>query len=102
MCCRPVDSHYVAPQVSSRDGKELTMIPRIASEVAMTAATALALSAAAAIAAQAPASASTFTATYSCSIPIVGTESVTVDGALTASPNPATAASPVGFDLSVA
>jgi hypothetical protein len=78
------------------------MIPRIGSKVAATAATALALSGIAAIAVQSPAHASTFSATYSCSIPIVGTESVTVDGALTASPNPATAGSAVSFDLSVA
>jgi hypothetical protein len=76
------------------------MIPRIGSKAAV-AATALALSGAAAIAAQSPASASEFTATYSCSIPIVGTEAVTVSGALTASPNPAAAASPVSFDLRV-
>lgn len=75
------------------------MIPRIGSKAAVAAA--LALGGAAAIATQAPASASEFTATYSCSIPIVGTQTVTASGALTASPNPATAASPVSFDLSV-
>lgn len=76
------------------------MIPRIGSKVAGIA-TVLALSGAGAIAAQAPASASTFSATYSCSVPIVGTETATVDGSLTASPNPATAGSAVSFALDV-
>ena len=78
------------------------MISRIGRKVAVTAVSALTLSGAAAFAAQSPAFASEFTATYSCSIPIVGTESITVDGALTATPNPATAGSPVSFDFSIA
>ena len=77
------------------------MISRIGSKVALTAATALTISGGAAIAAQSPAFASSFTATYSCSIPIVGTESITVAGALTASPNPATVGSAVSFDFAV-
>jgi hypothetical protein len=77
------------------------MIPWISARGAAIAATTLALSTAAAVAAQAPASALTFTATYSCSVPTVGTETVTVDGDFTASPSPATVASPVSFDLSV-
>jgi hypothetical protein len=75
------------------------MIPRTGLRIA---ATTLALGAGAAISAQVPASASTFTATYSCGIPNLGTETVTVGSTLTASPNPAAAASPVSFDLSVA
>jgi hypothetical protein len=77
------------------------MIPPIGNKVAVTAAAALALSGVAAIATQAPASASEFTATYSCSVPTEGTQTVTFNGTLTASPNPATAASPVSFDLSL-
>jgi hypothetical protein len=77
------------------------MIPRIGGKVAVIAA-ALALSGAGVIAAQAPASASQFAATYSCSVPILGTQSVTVNGALTASPNPAAVGSPVSFDFSIA
>jgi len=76
------------------------MIPRISSTIAATV-TALGLSAAGAIAAQLPANASTFTATYSCSVPIVGTEAVTVDATLTASPNPATVGSAVSFALDI-
>jgi len=74
------------------------MIPRIGSRVAGVVAV-LALGGAGAIAAQVPASASTISATYSCSVPLVGTESVTVDGSLTATPNPATAGSAVSFAL---
>jgi hypothetical protein len=74
------------------------MIPKAGMRIA---ATALALGAAAAIPAQAPADASTFTATYSCSNSLLGTKVVTVDSALTASPSPATAGSPVSFDLSI-
>jgi hypothetical protein len=76
------------------------MIPRIGSRITVTV-TALALGGIGVIAAQLPASASTFTATYSCSVPIVGTETATVNAALTASPNPATAGTPVSFALDV-
>jgi hypothetical protein len=73
------------------------MIPRIGTAVLAV----LALGGSAAIAVQAPAGASTFTGTYSCSVPVVGTESATVDATLTASPNPATAGSAVSFALDV-
>jgi hypothetical protein len=73
------------------------MIPRIPA----TALAVLALGGTAVIAVQAPASASTFSATYSCSVPIVGTKTATVDATLTASPNPATAGSAVSFALDV-
>jgi hypothetical protein len=53
------------------------------------------------IAAAGPASASQVTATYSCNVPVAGTESVTVDGSLTATPNPATTGSAVSFDLDI-
>ena len=77
------------------------MIPRIGSKAAATAAV-LVLGGAGATAAQAPASASELTAAYSCSAPGLGTQSVTATGALTASPNPAAAGSPVSFDLNIA
>src|SRR5215470_17592460 len=70
------------------------MIPRIGSKAAATAAV-LVLGGAGATAAQVPASASELTAAYSCSVPGVGAENVTAVGALTASPNPAAAGSPV-------
>ncbi|MGH3373869.1 MAG: hypothetical protein ACRDP6_03925 [Actinoallomurus sp.] len=77
------------------------MIPRIGSRAAATVAV-LALGGAGAIAAQVPASASSFTATYSCEVPGAGTETSTIDASLTASPNPATSGSVVGFALDVA
>jgi hypothetical protein len=76
------------------------MIPRIGRRAAATVA-ALALGGAGAVAAQTPASASTFTATYSCNVPGMGTETSTINGSLTASPNPATSGSVVGFALDV-
>jgi len=80
------------------------MIAHIGGRVAATVAV-LALGGAGAIATQTSASASTsstFTATYSCSVPGAGTETSTIDASLTASPNPATAGSVVGFALDVA
>jgi hypothetical protein len=53
------------------------------------------------VAAQSPASASTFSETYSCNVPIAGTETVTANGSLTASPNPAISGSTVNFDLNI-
>jgi hypothetical protein len=53
-----------------------------------------------AVAAQSPASASAVTESYSCSYSL-GTESVTAQGSLTATPNPATAGSAVSFDLDI-
>jgi hypothetical protein len=74
---------------------------RIGTRLAASAA-ALAFGGAGIIAAQMPASAATFTQTFSCSVPIVGTETVTADATLTASPNPTAAGSAVSFDLNVA
>ncbi|MCO5972501.1 hypothetical protein [Actinoallomurus soli] len=76
------------------------MIPRIGSRVAAAVAT-LALAGAGAVAAQVPASASSFTATYLCNVPGAGTETSTINASLTASPNPATSGSKVGFALDV-
>jgi hypothetical protein len=53
------------------------------------------------VAAQGPASASTISQSYSCDVPIAGTESVTATGSLTATPNPATSGSSVSFALDV-
>jgi hypothetical protein len=65
-------------------------------------ATVFTLGGAGVIATVAPASAQQeITATYSCDVPIVGTESITVEGTLTATPNPATTGSAVSFDLDV-
>jgi hypothetical protein len=47
---------------------------------------------------QVPAEASTFTATYTCT-DFLGTQTTTISGTLTASPNPATANSAVSFVL---
>jgi hypothetical protein len=77
------------------------MVPRIGMKVPGIALAVVALSGAATLVAQAPASASTFTATYSCNVPIAGTESATVNATLTATPNPATAGSAVSFALDV-
>jgi hypothetical protein len=77
------------------------MISRLGTKVAVAAAVVL-LGGAGAIAAQLPANASAFTATYSCTVPIAGTQSVTVNATLTATPNPATAGTAVSFDLNVA
>jgi hypothetical protein len=73
------------------------MIPRIGVKPAMVTAAVLALSGAGALAVQAPASASTITATYSCNVPLAGTKTVTLNGSLTPTPNPATAGSAVSF-----
>jgi hypothetical protein len=54
---------------------------------AATAATVIALGGLGVVAAQAPAGASTFTTTYSCNS-ILGTQTITVNGTATASPNP--------------
>jgi hypothetical protein len=76
------------------------MIPRIGmNRVAIAAA--LVLSGAGALAVQAPASASTITATYSCTVPLAGTKTVTLNGSLTPTPNPATSGSKVSFALDV-
>jgi len=49
--------------------------------------------------ASAPAYAATFSAAYTCTAPVLGTQSVTIAGSLTATPNPATANSAVAFAL---
>jgi hypothetical protein len=61
--------------------------------------TALALGGLGAIVLQSPALAADFSAAYTCTAPVLGTQSVTIDGSLTASPNPAAAGTPVSFAL---
>lgn len=54
-----------------------------------------------AIVAQSPAYAADFSAPYTCTAPVLGTQNATIDGSLTASPNPAAAGTPVGFELHI-
>jgi len=68
---------------------------------AATAATVLALGGFGVVATQATANASTFSAPYTCNVPIEGNQSVTINGSLTATPNPAAVNSSVSFDLHV-
>jgi hypothetical protein len=63
---------------------------------------ALALGGLGVIVAQSPAQAAGFSAAYTCTAPVLGTQSATIDGSLTASPNPATVGAPVGFQLHIA
>jgi hypothetical protein len=51
---------------------------------------------------QSPALAATFSASYTCVAPVLGTQTATIDGTLTATPNPAAAGSPVAFALHLA
>ena len=61
--------------------------------------TALALGGLGVLIAPSPALAADFSAAYTCTAPVLGTQSVTIGGSLTATPNPATAGTPVGFAL---
>ncbi|MDQ7909748.1 hypothetical protein RB614_35025 [Phytohabitans sp. ZYX-F-186] len=54
-----------------------------------------------AVAVQSPARASDFSAAYTCTAPVLGTQNVTIDGSLTATPNPAAAGTVVDFDLHI-
>jgi hypothetical protein len=55
-----------------------------------------------AVAVQSPALADDFSANYTCTGPLIGTSPATIDGTLTATPNPAAAGSPVDFALHIA
>ena len=61
--------------------------------------TALALGGLGIMVAQSPALAADFSAAYTCTAPVLGTQSVTIGGSLTATPNPASVGAPVGFAL---
>jgi hypothetical protein len=50
---------------------------------------------------QAPAHASDFSASYTCDIPLSGSQDVTITGSLTASPNPSTAGTSTHFALHI-
>jgi len=63
---------------------------------------ALALGGLGIIVAQSPALAADFSAAYTCTAPVLGTQSVTISGSLTATPNPAAAGAPVAFTLHLA
>jgi hypothetical protein len=54
-----------------------------------------------AVAIQAPARAAGFSAAYTCVVPMLGTKTVTVDGTLTATPDPATAGTPTRLRLHI-
>jgi hypothetical protein len=64
--------------------------------------TALALGGLGILVAQSPALAADFSAAYTCTAPVLGTQSVTISGSLTATPNPAAAGTSVGFVLLLA
>jgi hypothetical protein len=68
---------------------------------AVTASTVLALGGLGTVALQAPARASDFSASYTCDIPLSGSQAVTITGSLTASPNPATAGTSAHFALHI-
>lgn len=68
---------------------------------AVTASTVLAIGGLGAVALQAPAHASDFSAAYTCNIPLSGSQTVTITGSLTASPNPATVGSAVNLALHI-
>jgi hypothetical protein len=63
---------------------------------------AVALGGVSAIVLQSPALAATFSASYSCTAPVLGTQNATIDGTLTATPNPAAVGSPVSLKLHLA
>lgn len=63
---------------------------------------ALALGVLGAVVAQSPALAAGFSAAYTCTAPILGTQHATIDGSITATPNPATVGTPVGVQLHLA
>ena len=67
----------------------------------MAAAAVIALGGAGAVAAQAPARASAFAAAYTCSVRVLGSQSVVIRGALTASPGRVTVGQPVQFQLHI-
>jgi len=53
------------------------------------------------IVAQSPAQAADFSAAYTCTAPVLGTQNATIDGSLTAAPNPAAVGTPVAFNLHI-
>ncbi|GAA4505205.1 hypothetical protein GCM10023191_060570 [Actinoallomurus oryzae] len=76
------------------------MTRSLARRVAATS-TVMALGGLGALALQAPAHASDFSAAYTCSIPLSGSQTVTITGTLTASPNPSTVGTSTHFALHI-
>lgn len=76
------------------------MIGSLARRVA-AASTVVALGGLGALALQAPAHAADFSAAYTCDIPLSGSQAVTINGSLTASPNPSTAGTSTHFALHI-
>ncbi|WP_329241166.1 hypothetical protein OG417_41725 [Actinoallomurus sp. NBC_01490] len=68
---------------------------------AVTAGTVIAIGGTVVVMPYGPAEASSFSATYTCSVPVLGSRSVTIDGRLTASPERATPGRPVRFQLHI-
>ena len=66
---------------------------------AAAASTVLALGGLGALAIQAPAHASDFSASYTCDVPLSGSQTVTISGSLTASPKPSTVGTSTHFAL---
>ncbi|MFI5496020.1 hypothetical protein [Actinoplanes sp. NPDC051859] len=67
----------------------------------MAGAAALTLGGLGAVAVQAPAYAADFSAPFTCTAPVLGTQNVTIDGSLTATPNPAAVGAPAAFALRI-
>jgi hypothetical protein len=67
----------------------------------VTAATTIALGSVPVVAPHGSAEASSFSATYTCSVPVLGSRPVTFQGRLTAAPDPATAGRPIRFHLRI-
>ncbi|MDN3359746.1 hypothetical protein [Actinomadura sp. DC4] len=68
---------------------------------AAAASSVLALGGLGALALQAPAHASSFSASYTCNIPLSGSQAVTISGTLTASPSPSTTGTSTHFALHI-
>jgi hypothetical protein len=68
---------------------------------ALTAATTITLGGAAVVAPYGPAEASSFSATYTCTVPVLGSRPVTINGRLTASADQPTVGRPVRFHLRI-
>ncbi|WP_378209788.1 hypothetical protein [Actinoallomurus acaciae] len=68
----------------------------------VTAATMIALGGTAVVTPYGSAEASSFSATYTCSVPVLGSRPVTINGRLTASPDRATVGRPIRFQLHIA
>lgn len=73
----------------------------MSSSLAKRAVTVAAAGALGAMALQGAAHASTFSANYTCTVPVTGSQAVTINGSLTASPNPSTVNTSTHFALHI-